>query len=157
MYSPEQDCGWMIPNLPIIELMVLIHIDKYGFGDETAPANLALRQDQYNVIKHRLHHKAAWINFLQKKMVHGSVFCNGLGDVLVAKSCPSCRTLPCDQSYLAVVVTCLGCLKENDKLPADLGLDMSETAFETQGDNMSTMAFLAMSKSKTHPSLTLIS
>ena len=202
----------MIPKLPIIELMVSIHIDKYGFGDETAPANhglghtrnmllaflqdatlkdilgspkneqgmaaltfnlrklffqmnealdytmyccryqqwprvfgdtiyglelsnLALRQDQYNVKKHRLHHKVVWINFLQKKTVHGSVFCNGLGDVLVAKSCPSCRTLLWDQSYLAVVVTCLGYLKENDKLPADFGLDMSETAFETQGEH----------------------
>lgn len=43
-------------------------------------------------------------------------------------------TLPCDQSYLAVAITCLEYLKENDKLPTDFGLDMSETAFETQDD-----------------------
>ena len=97
-------------------------------------SNLALRHDHYNVEKHRLHHKAAWINFLQKKIVHGSVFCNGLGDVLVANSCPPCMTLPCDQSYLAMAVTCLEYLKGNDRLPADFGLDMSETVFETQDD-----------------------
>lgn len=32
----------MIPKLPITELMISVRIDKYGFGDETAPANLDL-------------------------------------------------------------------------------------------------------------------
>lgn len=213
VYSPEQDRGWMVPKLPVIELMVSVNIDRYGFGDETAPANLdlgrtrkmllaflqdaalkdvlenpqnqqamagltfnlrklfvqmydalnyttyccryqkwprifantiyglemsnlALRHDEYHIKKHHLPKKATWMSFLEKKMVHGSVFCDGLGDVLVAKSCSSCMALPCNQSYLAVAITCLEYLKENDKLPADFSLNLNETAFERQdGDH----------------------
>ena len=40
VYSPGQDRGWMIPKLPIIELMMSIHMDKYGFREQTAPWKL---------------------------------------------------------------------------------------------------------------------
>lgn len=91
--------------------------------------NLALRQDEYNIKKHRLPKKTTWMSFLEKKMVHGSVSCEGLGDVLVAKSCSSCMALPCNESYLAVAMNCLEYLKENDKLPAGFGLNMNECIF----------------------------
>lgn len=44
VYSPGQDRGCMIPKLPIIELVMSIHIVKYGFGDQAAPANLDLER-----------------------------------------------------------------------------------------------------------------
>ena len=44
-------------------------------------SNLALRQDQYNTKKHCPSHRTAWMKLLQRNIVHGSVFCDGLGDV----------------------------------------------------------------------------
>lgn len=42
LYATKEDRGWMVPKLPVLELMLSIHVQEYGNSDEKRPQNIDL-------------------------------------------------------------------------------------------------------------------
>ena len=207
LYSPNEQRGWLLPKLPVIEVMAMMNLDRYGFPDKNPPPHLTLEDTRQRLLRHlqttglkrlvgdtdnysmknafflrellldissnvefaeahvKPQNKASlrrlfqdtlygldffklamndkehyikrcnlklfsWVSILQRTGVKAVLFCDGVGDVVVADSC--CPTLPCGNQYVAIVLDCLKYQKDHGELRKDFF--WAETLFEKNID-----------------------
>lgn len=52
LYAPDEARGWLLPQLPVLECMALMNIEKYGPSDELPPPNLDLKITRTVLLDH---------------------------------------------------------------------------------------------------------
>lgn len=40
VYSPSEDRGWVVPKLPVLQIMTKIYLTEYGLTDKAIPQDL---------------------------------------------------------------------------------------------------------------------
>lgn len=207
LYSPNEQRGWLLPKLPVMEIMALKNIDRYGFPDKDPSPTLALEETRKRLLRHlktaglkrfivdtandtirntsflrgllldmarnvefveahaQQQNKASparlfkdtiygldlfklamgdkehfvkrcnlkpfgWASLVQRVGIRAVLFCDGVGDLIVADSC--CSTLPLGNQYVAVALDCLKYQKDHGEWQGDFCWD--ETPFEKSVD-----------------------
>ncbi|KAJ4161615.1 uncharacterized protein LMH87_007645 [Akanthomyces muscarius] len=52
LYAPDEERGWLVPQLSVLESMALINIGRYGSSDRLPPASLDLKDTRTRLLEH---------------------------------------------------------------------------------------------------------